>query len=449
MEGFRTVLRRGARRIESAPIASSLFPKIPMISSPRVRPLGCFAAIIVTAAVGFAAGPPPHPWPSEPQFLPVTPERIAALPAADQPAWRAYWERSQQVAAALPKRETFVTPSTQNLEGAGIPGKHSRGLQLNAAKDWYAGEAARAIADGVVGYQSKAGGWTKGNDYTKLIAEKSGVADVWSGGTLDNDATTWEIRFLALAASATADAASAAKWRESFVRGLRYVMASQYPHGGFPQIYPLAGGYHDAITFNDDAMVQALELMRDIGEGKPEFAFVPAELRADCAPRVRRGIRCILATQLKDAAGRPNVWCQQHDALTLKPCAARNFEPTAACTNESASTLRFLMSIPKPSAEIVASIKGAAEWLEKTAQLDLAWSRASGAGKLVDRPGAPPLWARMYEIGTEQPIFGDRDRTVHYAVAELSSERRNGYAWYGTWPTRALEEFQAWSKQNR
>ena len=72
--------------------------------------------------------------------------------------------------------------------------------------------------------------------------------------------------------------------------------------------------------------------------------------RADCAPRVRRGIRCILATQLKDAAGRPNVWCQQHDALTLKACAARNFEPIAACTNESASTLRFLMSIPKPSA---------------------------------------------------------------------------------------------------
>ena len=174
-----------------------------------------------------------------------------------------------------------------------------------------------------------------------------------------------------------------------------------------------------------------------------------ADLRAEAGPRVARGLRCILATQLKDATGRPNVWCQQHDALTLRPCAARNFEPIAACTNESASTVRFLMTISNQSAETVASIKGAIAWLEMTAQRDLAWSRASGVGTLVDRPGAPPLWARMYEIGSDKPIFGDRDRTVHYAVAELSSERRNGYAWYGTWPARALEEFKAWSAQNR
>jgi PelA/Pel-15E family pectate lyase len=133
----------------------------------------------------------------------------------------------------------------------------------------------------------------------------------------------------------------------------------------------------------------------------------------------------------------------------LKPCAARNFEPFAACTNESASLVRFLMSIPRPSSEVVAAVKGACAWLEKAAQRDRAWSRASGVGALVDRPGAPLLWARMYEIGTDQPIFGDRDRTVHYAVDELSSERRNGYAWYGTWPARALEEFKAWSAQNR
>lgn len=410
-----------------------------MATSTRLRRFVLLAALNLAAIFGFAATPPPHPWPSEPQFLPVTPDRIAALPAAEQPAWRAYWSASQALAAQLPKREAFVTPSTQKLEGTGIPGKHSRGLQLNATKEWYAGDAARTIADGVVGYQSKAGGWTKGNDYTKPITEKSGGANVWSGGTLDNDATTWEMRFLALAA----------KWRESFVRGLRYVMAAQYPNGGFPQIYPLAGGYHDAITFNDDAMVQALELLRDIGAGKPEFAFVPADLRAEAGPRVARGLRCILATQLKDATGRPNVWCQQHDALTLRPCAARNFEPIAACTNESASTVRFLMTISNQSAETVASIKGAIAWLEMTAQRDLAWSRASGVGTLVDRPGAPPLWARMYEIGSDKPIFGDRDRTVHYAVAELSSERRNGYAWYGTWPARALEEFKAWSAQNR
>ena len=57
----------------------------------------------------------------------------------------------------------------------------------------------------------------------------------------------------------------------------------------------------------------------------------------------------------------------------------------------------------------------------------------SGNG-LLAAPGAPPLWARLYEIGTDRPIFGDRDRTIHYDVTELSSERRLGYQWYGGWP---------------
>ncbi len=413
-----------------------------MLFAPRLRlcPLAFSVALHFAATFGLAATPPPYPWPGEPQFLPVTAERIATLPAEDQPAWRAYWASSQALAAQLPKREPFVAPSTQKLESAGIPGKHSRGLQLAAAKDWYASDAAKTVADGVVAAQSKAGGWTKGNDYTKPPGEKSGGADVWSGGTLDNDATTWELRFLALAAAAvTGDATRAAKWRESFVRGLRYIMASQYPHGGFPQIYPLAGGYHDAITFNDDAMVQALELLRDVAAGKPEFAFVPADLRAEAGSRVARGIRCILDTQLRSAAGGRTVWCQQHDALTLKACAARNFEPVAACTNESAALVKFLLLVPNPSPDVSAAIQGATAWFGRTALRDLAWTRQGGAGQLVAHPGALPLWARMYEIGTDRPIFGDRDRTVHFAVEELSSERRAGYAWFGVWPASALE----------
>jgi PelA/Pel-15E family pectate lyase len=267
---------------------------------------------------------------------------------------------------------------------------------------------------------------------------------VWSAGTLDNDATTWELRFLALVNAVTKDRAKAQVWRDAFGRGLRYVLAAQYPNGGFPQIYPLAGGYHDAITFNDDAMVQALELFSDVHANKPEFSFVDGELRADAGRRVERGIRCILDTQLKNAAGQRTVWCQQHDALTLTPCAARNFEPVASCTNESASLARFLMTRPNPSPEIVASVQGAIAWFNRTAQPDLAWSRQGGTGQLVARPGAPLLWARMYEIGSDKPIFGDRDRTVHYAVEELSSERRNGYAWFGNWPASALEAFKTW-----
>jgi hypothetical protein len=34
-------------------------------------------------------------------------------------------------------------------------------------------------------------------------------------------------------------------------------------------------------------------------------------------------------------------------------------------------------------------------------------------------------------------------------VKEIESERRNGYAWYGTWPEKLLKtEYPAWAKNN-
>ena len=50
--------------------------------------------------------------------------------------------------------------------------------------------------------------------------------------------------------------------REAIVRGVDYLLESQLPNGCFPQVYPLQGSYHDAVTFNDDATVNALRVLR-------------------------------------------------------------------------------------------------------------------------------------------------------------------------------------------
>src|SRR5262245_12980351 len=56
----------------------------------------------------------------------------------------------------------------------------------------------------------------------------------------------------------------------------------------------------------------------------------------------------------------------------------------------------------------------------------------------------PGIWARLYEIGTNRPIYGDRDGKVHYTLAEISEERRAGYRWEDAFPavTRALARHQ-------
>ena len=54
------------------------------------------------------------------------------------------------------------------------------------------------------------------------------------------------------------------RYRESFLRGVDYLLAAQYPNGGWPQVFPLEGSYHDAITFNDGALVNVLSLLHDV-----------------------------------------------------------------------------------------------------------------------------------------------------------------------------------------
>jgi PelA/Pel-15E family pectate lyase len=386
----------------------------------------------------------PRPWEKD-AFLPVTEARIATLPAADQPAWRAYWQSSTERSKLLPERDLVDHSSTKPLSEPGLGGSYSKGVRLNAPAEWYASEEARTVADKVVKWQRSTGGWLKSGDYLRDPGPADDHHDAWSNGTFDNDATLYEMRFLALVTRAAGDDARAATWRASFLRGLDYIFAAQYPNGGFPQIYPLVGWYHDAITYNDDAMVHILELCRDIAGHKAEFAFVSPTQSAHAGECLARGIQCLIASQLRNAAGHRTIWGQQHDPLTLQPCAARNFEPISECSNESVGLVKFLMTIPSPTPAIIEAVEGAITWFPAHALHGVVWNRnATDGNSLIPRAGAPDLWARYYELGTGKPIFSERDRMVHYTVDELSLERRKGYGWYNSRAADLHSVYAAW-----
>jgi hypothetical protein len=64
---------------------------------------------------------------------------------------------------------------------------------------------------------------------------------------------------------------------------------------------------------------------------------------------------------------------------------------------------------------------------------------------VVEDPTAGPIWARFYEIGTNRPIYSDRDGVIKYRLADIGYERRNGYAWLGDWPADLLaRDYPAW-----
>jgi PelA/Pel-15E family pectate lyase len=157
-------------------------------------------------------------------------------------------------------------------------------------------------------------------------------------------------------------------------------------------------------------------------------------------------LKCILAAQFR-VSGRETIWGQQVDMLTLRPVAARNYEPAALSSEESAHLLIYLMSLPNPSPQVKAAISDGISWLREHAIYNKAvvGGRNTPEGRhLIEQQGAGPLWARFYALDTEKPIFGDRDKTLHDDMNEISLERRNGYAWFNTAPAAALSGYETW-----
>ena len=306
---------------------------------------------------------------------------------------------------------------------------------LTRPADWYASPAAPHLADNVLTHQSREGGWPKN---TPLNLPARPDADPGLANTFDNQATTLPLAFLARMTTATGDAAYAA----AFQRGLNYVLAAQYPNGGWPQYYPLRGGYHDHITFNDDAMVRVLTLLQDVAAGREPYGFVDAAQRAHAAAAVSRGVDVILKAQVHQD-GRLTVWCAQHDAATLAPVWARKFEPPSLSGSESVGVVRFLMSLEHPSPEVSAAIDAALDWFERSAIRDArleSYVDAQGQAdrRLVTAPGADPLWARFYDLQTNAPIYMGRDSVPHAQLSDIERERRMGYTYVGAWAAALL-----------
>jgi PelA/Pel-15E family pectate lyase len=247
------------------------------------------------------------------------------------------------------------------------------------------------------------------------------------------------MEFLALADGAAAR--GDARFRTAFLRALDYLDHAQMPNGCWPQVYPLQGGYHDAATFNDDATINVLRTLRDVAAGAP--AFVPEAVRRRASASVARGIACVVRSQVV-VHDTLTVWGQQHDPLTLEPVSARSYEPRSLSGKESASLTAFLMMLPSPDARVVAAVHAAADWFKRTAIRGYDYGAENG---LRPHENGGPIWARMAEIGTNRPIFSNRDGIILYDWNQLT-DRREGYAWYGREPAAVLATYERWAKNH-
>jgi PelA/Pel-15E family pectate lyase len=278
-------------------------------------------------------------------------------------------------------------------------------------------------------YQRSSGGWPKDIDMAKPLGddERRAIAAARSSAdsTIDNGATVTQMRFLLRVFTAQRDITD----RDAFLRGLDYLLAAQYPNGGWPQFFPLREDYSRHITFNDNAMVNVLRLLDEAAEGRAPFEFVDEGRRLKARGAVTRGVDVILKAQIA-VGGELTAWCAQHDEITLQPRPARTYEHVSLSGMETVGIVRFLMTRPT-TAELTRSIDTAVTWLRRVRLSD---------GR----------WARFYELETNRPIFSGRDGVIRYKLEEIEQERRDGYAWLGTWPRPLVEEeYPAWKQPHR
>ena len=313
-------------------------------------------------------------------------------------------------------------------------------------------------AEKMLAFQRRSGGWPKAVNEVKvdyrhtmspadLATARQGASQ--EDATIDNNATTREITYLVSAFKTTQNPA----YRQAAERGIGYLLKMQQPSGGFPQYYPDARFYRAQITYNDNAMVRALQVLQAVANRKNDYALVDASLVAPAQKAVAQGVQCILKTQYVQH-GKRTAWGAQHDRTTLLPCKARAFELASLSGDESVGIVEFLLSLDQPSPEVRRAVAAAVAWFEaskipNTAVQDITDpSQPKGRDRvMVPQPGST-VWARFYDLDTNQPIYVGRDGVKHARLADIEVERRTGYVYAGTWPEKLLtREYPKWQQK--
>ena len=280
-------------------------------------------------------------------------------------------------------------------------------------------------AEMVLLFQNPDGGWPKNvgwNSFETLSDSKEGFKKFPKRkSTIDNSATYTQIRELAAAYPKTNNP----NYRDAARRGLEFILREQRSSGGW------RGSDVDAITFNDDAMIGVMRLLKEITQEQSNFRWVKPAERERCQQALARALRVLLGCQIV-VDGKMTAWCQQHDHETLKPLKARSYELPSISGVESVKIVRYLMEEEAPSAEIVEAVEGAVAWFRRSAIRGIRIERfdiepVKDGNKVIEHdervvrdPDAKPVWARFYEIGTGRPFFCNRDGIKVYTLAEVT-----------------------------
>ena len=259
-----------------------------------------------------------------------------------------------------------------------------RAYQITKNKDFLT--AAEKTANALILGQNELGGWDH-----KIYFDRPKGKSV----SFDDNQTQSAISFL----MALDQEVDSQPLTEAVEKALNMMFESQLENGGWPHKYPWQGNYHDYATFNDQGINDCIRVMIEADKFYGSAAILKS---------LKKVGRFLMISQLPPP--QPG-WAQQYNEY-LQPAWARTFEPPAVCPSASVNNINSLIDLYEHngSGQYLEPIPDALRWL-KESQLP--------NGK----------WGRFLEIGTNKPLYYDRDRIRVESVDQLSLERSTGYGY--------------------
>ncbi len=200
-------------------------------------------------------------------------------------------------------------------------------------------------------------------------------------------------------------------------KGFDCLEAIEKPGGGWPQRsnYP-DDAYQSLVTLNDDALQDVFFLMLKAARMFPDEArYMEAATRA-CLFLVR--------VQGNGGADYQTGWAQQYK--DDQPAWARTFEPAAMCSSQTSAAMECLLEMYLET--------GNRSWLEPI-PAGITWLEHPDTILNYDNDG-DPVYARLYELGTNKPIYGiagGQHNPPGEQYVYKFEEARPGYSWQGNY----------------
>ncbi len=376
----------------------------------------CAAALMAPAAARSATGPP--------RAAVLETMRRATRFMAEKVAVNGGYVWSYLPDMSRRWGEMEAKPTMVWVQNPGTPGMGHLFLDAyHATGDELYYRAAEEVAGALIWGQHPSGGWNYMIDFGGEPSLRDWYETIgWHGmhleemrhyygnATLDDGGTIDSGKFLLRLYLEKRDP----KYRGPLEKVVDFIIAAQYPIGGWPQRYPINQEYSNRglpdytanITFNDDVAVDATDFLALTYQGLGDARVLEP---------LQRGMGIFLLAQ----QGRPQPgWALQY-TRDLKPAGARSSEPPSLATHTTYACVMQMMKFYRWTGDTkyLAGLDEALDWLDK---LELPKERQLNG---FTHP-------TFIEVGTDRPLYlksigswtGD-------AWNEVTYEPRDGVSW--------------------